>query len=408
MEHYQYLIIGGGMTADAAVRGIRKIDANGSIAMFSLEPDPPYNRPLLSKGLWKGKAVDKAWRRTEQFGLKINLECAIVSIDPGNKTVTDAQGRAYAYDRMLLATGGTPLRLPFNESSDILYYRTMQDYLKLRQWTEKGQTFGVIGGGFIGSEIAAALTMNGKEVTMVFPEEGIGAMVYPKDISQYLNNFYREKGVRLMTGETLSDISRQGDKLIMKTSHGSQISVDGVIAGIGIGLNTGLAKSAGLQIDNNGISVDDDLRTSIPDIFAAGDVAAFYSPFLNRRMHVEHEDNANTMGELAGANMANDLLSKELTAYHHLPYFYSDLFEIGYEAVGELDARHETIADWKDPYKEGIIYYLKEDRVRGCAAVERVEQDPRGARIDCRAGAVQAGRYDRKDRLDRRVRRRWL
>ena len=365
MEQYKYLIIGGGMTADAAVRGIRKIDADGSIAMFSLESDPPYNRPLLTKGLWKGKTVDKAWRRTEQFGLTINLECAIVSIDPGKKTITDAQGRSYGYERLLLATGGTPRRLPFDASSDILYYRTMQDYLKLRRWTEKGQTFGVIGAGFIGSEIAAALTMNGKEVTMVFPEESIGATVYPKDISQYLNDFYRGKGVRLMPGETLSDISRQGDKLVMKTSQGSQSLVDGVVAGIGIGLNTGLAESAGLQVDNNGIFVDNNLRTTNPAIYAAGDVAAFYSSFLNRRMHVEHEDNANTMGELAGANMANDLLSKELAAYNYLPYFYTDLFEIGYEAVGELDARLEAVADWKDPYKEGVIYYLKEGRVRG-------------------------------------------
>jgi NAD(P)H-nitrite reductase large subunit len=364
MEHYRYLIIGGGMTADAAVRGIRKLDPEGSIAMFSMELDPPYNRPLLSKGLWKGKTLDKAWRRTEQFGPKIFLGCRIISIDPGKKNIQDEQENLFSYDRLLLATGGTPRQLPFGKD-DILYYRTMQDYFKLRQWTERGESFGVIGGGFIGSEIAAALKMNGKDVTMVFPEAGIGSLVYPEDISQYLNTFYREKGVRILSGEILSDIARQGDKLIMITRQGSQIPVDGVVAGIGIRLNTGLAESAGLKVDPEGIFVDNNLRTSVPEIFAAGDVAAFYSPLLNRRMHVEHEDNANTMGELAGANMANDFVSKELSAYHHLPYFYSDLFEIGYEAVGELDARHETVADWKEPYKEGVVYYLQEGRVRG-------------------------------------------
>lgn len=151
----------------------------------------------------------------------------------------------------------------------------------------------------------------------------------------------------------------------MKTSQGTQVIVDGVVAGIGLLLNTALAKSAGLQVEKDGISVDEYLRASAADIFAAGDVAAFYSSFLERRMHVEHEDNANTMGELAGSNMANSFLSKELAVYNHLPYFYTDLFEIGYEAVGELDSRHETVADWKEPYKEGVIYYLKESRVRG-------------------------------------------
>lgn len=364
MDHYKYLIVGGGMTGDAAVRGIRKSDTEGSIAMFSLEADPPYNRPLLSKGLWKGKPVDKAWRRTEQFNVKINLGCKITSIDPAKKTVQDGQGRVYSYDRLLLATGGSPRQLPFG-GSDVLYYRTMQDYLKLRQWAEKGQKFGVIGGGFIGSEIAAALAMNGKEVTMIFPEIGIGAMVYPKDISQYLNEFYRQKGIHLLTSEFVGDISRQGDRLFMKTSQGSQIAVDGVVAGIGIRLNTALAQEAGLQVDKDGIVVDGYLRSSIEHIFSAGDAASFYSTFLNRRMHVEHEDNANTMGELAGSNMAGDLLSKELAPYNHLPYFYSDLFEIGYEAVGELDASYETVADWKEPYKEGVIYYMKESRVRG-------------------------------------------
>ncbi len=364
MEHYKYVIVGGGMTGDAAVRGIRKSDADGSIIMFSLEQDPPYNRPLLTKGLWKGKKVEQAWRRTEQFNVKIKLGCKVTSIDPAHKTVKDEQDRAYTYDRLLLATGGSPRQLPFGDGN-VLYYRTMQDYLKLRQWAEKSQKFGVIGAGFIGSEIAAALAMNGKEVTMIFPETGIGAAVYPKDVSQYLNEFYQQKGIHLVTGQTVSGVSSQGEQKLMKTSQGDEIVVDGVVAGIGIRLNTTLAQEAGLQVDKEGIVVDGYLRSSNEHIFSAGDAASFYSTFLNRRMHVEHEDNANTMGELAGSNMANDLLSKELAPYNHMPYFYSDLFEIGYEAVGELDARYETVADWKEPYKEGVIYYMKEGRVRG-------------------------------------------
>jgi 3-phenylpropionate/trans-cinnamate dioxygenase ferredoxin reductase subunit len=364
MEHFRYLIIGGGMTADAAVRGMRKFDPQGSIALFSQEADPPYNRPILSKGMWKGKSIEKVWRRTEQFNVTLNLGCTVVSIDPAQKTIQDEQGRSFSYDRLLLATGGAPRQLPFG-GSDIIYFRTLEDYRQLRRLADKNRTFGIVGGGFIGSEIAAALTMAGKEVTMVFPEESLGALVYPKDVSQFLHDFYRQKGVRLLTGESIVDISPQAEQLVIKTGTGAQITVDGVVAGIGLLQNTALAKSAGLQVEKDGISVDEYLRTSAADIFAAGDVAAFYSSFLERRMHVEHEDNANVMGELAGSNMANSILSKELTVYNHLPYFYTDLFEIGYEAVGELDSRNETVADWKEPYKEGVIYYLKESRVRG-------------------------------------------
>jgi NADPH-dependent 2,4-dienoyl-CoA reductase/sulfur reductase-like enzyme len=135
--------------------------------------------------------------------------------------------------------------------------------------------------------------------------------------------------------------------------------VDGVVAGIGIQPNVELAQEAGLEVEN-GIRVDASLRTSLPDIYAAGDVANFYHPALETRLRVEHEDNANTMGRQAGQSMAGKTVN-----YDHLPFFYSDMFELGYEAVGEVDSRHQTVADWKQPYREGVVYYLRHGRVRG-------------------------------------------
>ncbi|HET9220930.1 MAG TPA: FAD-dependent oxidoreductase, partial [Roseiflexaceae bacterium] len=140
---------------------------------------------------------------------------------------------------------------------------------------------------------------------------------------------------------------------------GRELLVDGVVAGIGIEPNTTLAQAAGLHVDN-GIVVDSLLRTNHPDIYAAGDVANFANPALGKRLRVEHEDNANTMGKVAGRNMAG---AQE--AYDHLPFFYSDLFDLGYEAVGELDARLDMVADWKEPFREGVLYYLRDGRVRG-------------------------------------------
>lgn len=358
MAKYKYLIVGAGMTADAAVRGIRELDSSSVIGIIGDDPNPPYNRPPLTKALWKGKSLDSIWRGTQDFSVDLHLGRTIRTIDPGKKIVLDDQGTQYEYEKLLLATGGTPRKLSFG-AGNIIYYRTLEDYQTLRELSNHREHFGVIGGGFIGSEIAAALAMNGKKVSIFFPEEGIGARIYPKEISQYLNKFFQQKGVEVIPGVHVNDLIKSEGSYEIITADGKKVQVEGVIAGIGIQPNVNLAASAGLKV-GNGVVVDDTLHTSQPDIFAAGDVAEFGNPILGKRMRIEHEDNANTMGKQAGRNMAS---ANE--PYHHLSYFYSDLFELGYEAVGELDSRLETYVDWKEPFKKGVIYYLTDGRVRG-------------------------------------------
>ena len=266
-------------------------------------------------------------------------------------------------DKLLLATGSTPRRLPFGEDQ-IIYFRTLDDYQRLRGLTDGGQRFAVIGGGFIGSEIAAALAMNGKEVVMIFPDEAIGSRMFPSDLAKYVNEVYRQKGVEVLAGRVVAGMETREGKPTLKvhdaqTKNEQEIRVDGVVAGIGVLPNVELAQEAGLEVEN-GIRVDRSLCTSREDIYAAGDVANFFNPALDKWLRVEHEDNANTMGALAGRAMAG-----EAVAYDHLPSFYSDLFQLGYEAVGEVDSRLETIADWKKPYREGVLCYLRGGRVRG-------------------------------------------
>jgi len=359
MPHYSYLILGGGMTGDAAIHGIREVDTKGTIGLVSSEEHFPYNRPPLTKGLWTGKkTLEQIWRGTGSLDVEIHVGRRAQTLDTNNKRVTDDQGNVYTYDKLLLATGGTPQRLPFG-NDDIIYYRTLDDYQRLRVLTEHGQRFAVIGGGFIGSEIAAALTMNSKQVVMIFPEKHISERIFPPSLAQFVTDYYRQQGVEVLTQQSVTEIKKRGDEFVLKTDDKREIVVDGVVAGIGIRPNVELAQAAGLKVDN-GIVVDESLRTSQPDIFAAGDVASFYSPDLDRRMRVEHEDNANTMGKVAGRAMAG-----ERALYHHLPFFYSDLFDLGYEAVGELDSRLETVADWSEPHRKGVIYYLRDGRVTG-------------------------------------------
>jgi NADPH-dependent 2,4-dienoyl-CoA reductase/sulfur reductase-like enzyme len=358
MKHFKYLIIGGGLAGDAATKGIRELDPDGTIGMISMEPDPPYMRPNLSKGLWKGRPVEKIWRKTQEQGTDIRLNCKVTQIEPQKKLIRDMDHGEYTYDKLLLATGGTPNHLPYGEGN-IIYFRTFQDYQKLRKLTETGHRFLVIGGSFIGSEIAAALTMVGQQVTMVFPENAISERAFPKDLAKFLNEYYRLKGVEVLSGESVVSVQREGDRIVAHTGSGRAIEVDGVVAGIGIHPNLDLAKQAGLEADN-GIIVNEQLQTSQPDIYAAGDAANFFHSALSRRVRVEHEDNAVQMGKIAGRNMAG-----ASEAYTHIPMFYSDLFDLGYEAVGEIDSKLQTYADWQEPFKKGVIYYLDDGQVRG-------------------------------------------
>jgi 3-phenylpropionate/trans-cinnamate dioxygenase ferredoxin reductase subunit len=358
MKVYPYLIIGGGMTGDAAAKAIRKIDSTAEIAIIGAENHPPYKRPPLTKDLWKDKGFDTIWLKTKEKNIELLLNTRIINLNPDAKWVEDEQGNRYGYNKLLIATGGIVRKLPFGEN-DIMYYRYVDDFLALNKETESKNTFAVLGGSFIGSEIAAGLKMHGKDVTMVFPEKGIGAMVFPNDLSQFLNTFYREKGIHVLDGEMAKGIEKENEQWKLVTEH-QNILADRVVAGIGIKPNTDLAEKAGLKVDN-GIQVDEYLRTSREDIYAAGDVASIFNTVLESPQRYEHEDNAVKMGAAAGKNMAG-----QATRYdNYLPYFYSDLFELGYEAVGNLNTKLEVFEDWQEPYKKGVVYYHNEGKVQG-------------------------------------------
>jgi len=359
MKRFKHVIVGAGMAAASAAAGIREAGDRGALAMFGDEHHAPYDRPPLSKALWKGGSLESIWRKTAGLDIDLHPGNGIVAINAAAKTVTDRAGTEYGYDKLLLATGGAPRRLPFDAASGVIYFRTLDDYERLHQLAREAAHVAVIGGGFIGSEIAAALAMNGVKVSMLFPEQALGSRIYPAGLSTFLGNYYRDKGVTMLAGEGVEALEPAGAKTILKTRSGRAVSVDAVVAGLGVQPRVELAQAAGLKVEN-GIRVDRLLRTSNPDIYAAGDVANFLSAALEVRMRVEHEDNANTMGKTAGGNMTGDS-----TPYDHQPFFYSDLFELGYEAVGELDASLEMVEDWKERFKKGVIYYLRDGRVRG-------------------------------------------
>lgn len=212
MKTYTYMIIGGGMTADAAVKGIREKDEEGSIGLITAEDHAPYARPPLSKDLWTEEVdVEEIDCETEQKGLTIIPDTRAVSLDTAKQEVQDDAGTTYRYETLLLATGGRPVTLPFG-GDHVIYYRSRADYRRLREWTKRGDGFAVIGGSFIAAELAAALVTNDKAATMIFPESTPLAGLLPPQLGEALSRYYKEKGVTLVPGQKPVDVASDGDR----------------------------------------------------------------------------------------------------------------------------------------------------------------------------------------------------
>ncbi len=362
-RQFKYIIVGGGLAGASAIDGIRSRDDSGSIALFCKENRLPYDRPPLSKGLWFGKTTfDQLPIHPESFYSSSNVHAylgtEIGEIDAKKNQVVDSEGLRYGYDKLLIATGGMPRRLSFGDGV-VQYYRTADDYLWLADAAKSKDSFVLIGGGFIGAELAAALVSAGKQVTMVFPDQLILQKVLPRDLATSIMEYYRSKGVTILPEDVPTDCVRSGGTVRLTTRGGKKMTFDVAIAAIGLNLHLETAKRAGLKIEN-GISVNSQLQTSAPNIFAAGDVAYFPAKSLDKNIRLEHWNNAQSQGKHAGENMVGANLP-----FDYLPYFYSDLFDLGFEAIGDLDSRLTAYADWHEKFREGVVYYLEDKLIRG-------------------------------------------
>jgi 3-phenylpropionate/trans-cinnamate dioxygenase ferredoxin reductase component len=376
MREYRYVIVGAGLAGAEAVEGIRGRDNSGTILLLGTERNLPYHRPPLTKDLWFGKKqVHQIFVHEADFyrqhAVEVKTGTEVTRLDPAGHILRDAAGEEYRYGKLLLATGGTPQRLMIAgaDLDGVNYFRRLPDYEALRAAASAGKRAVVIGGGFIGSEIAAALTTSGIKVTMLFPGEWLVWRVFPEPLGRALTRRYREKGVEVLTREMPTAIERTGQEFLVRTRERRELRADMVVVGIGIAPNVDLARGAGLTV-GNGITVNEFLQTSDPDIYAAGDVAEFPEAMLGMR-RIEHWDNAKKQGAHAGANMAG-----AAAPFKELPMFFSDLFEFGYEAVGDVSTRLETFADWQEENKKGVIYYLDGGKVRGVMMCNVWEKTP--------------------------------
>ncbi|MCM5704381.1 NAD(P)/FAD-dependent oxidoreductase [Larsenimonas salina] len=368
---YDYLIVGAGMTAANAAKAIRKNRPSASIAILGEEQHPPVTRPALSKKLWTDPEFteDDIWMITDDDRVEVHTETRITRLDRAARTVATEDGAEFGYSKLLLATGGAPKTLPDLPASDrVLYFRTYADYQRLRDAATPGARMLVAGGSYIGCELAAALVQQGCEVTLITPDGVLGEPLFPDAFARHFQDTFTEHGVSVITRRQVTGGSVGEQGVCVTLDDGSTLEGDMLAAGIGITPETALAEQAGLSVDD-GIVVDQWLTTDDSNIFAAGDVARYPDVRLGAQ-RVEHVDNANQMGTQAGHNMAG-----VASAYTHTPYFYSNVFDLGFKAVGTADASNlDTVSDWQTPNRKGAIFYLDGDTLKGVMLIDLDDQ----------------------------------
>jgi NADPH-dependent 2,4-dienoyl-CoA reductase/sulfur reductase-like enzyme len=385
MENYPYVVIGGGLAGGKAVEGIRERDKKGRIALVTTEPHRPYHRPPLSKDFLRGEqSQDEVYvaetKYYDEHGVTLMTATEVTEVDPDGHTVNlegaeiDADTQKIKYEKLLLATGGRPIRLdlPGNELENVFTLRRIEDSAQIRAAAGSGKSGLILGGSFIGAEVAASLTMIDTNITMVFPESRIYEKVAPQEMSEWLHMIYASRNVRLLTGLTADRFFGGGAVERVELSNGAMPTVDLVVMGVGILLNTQLAEGAELDIQDNdkAVLVNRQLQTSHPDIYAAGDIAAWPSETFGKRLRVEHWDVARSQGLQAGRNMAG---AEE--PYTPLPYFFSDLFDLSFEVWGDLSSWDETVRRGELDARNVAFYYFADGKLTGVLAMGRPENE---------------------------------
>jgi 3-phenylpropionate/trans-cinnamate dioxygenase ferredoxin reductase component len=363
-----FVIVGGGMAGALAAQTLREEGFDGKITMLAQEPNAPYERPPLSKDYLQGKAErDSIFVHPEpwyaEHAVELSLGSAVTSLDPASRTVTTAAGERLSYDKLLLATGSKPrhLDVPGADLDGVYYLRNVEDSDRLKVKFAEAKQVVIIGAGWIGLETAAAARAAGLDVTLLVSGDLPLEHVLGPEVAPIFDELHRSHGVDLRYRTTAVELTgRHGTVTGVMLSDGTRIDADMIIVGVGVAPRTELAAAAGLKIDN-GIVVDEHLRTSDPDIFAAGDIAQTYSPRLGRHIRVEHWANARRQGAVAAkAMLGQDAVDVRPS------YFFTDQYDLSMEYTGDIGpAGYDRVIFRRHAdSNEMIVFWLYEQRIQ--------------------------------------------
>jgi 3-phenylpropionate/trans-cinnamate dioxygenase ferredoxin reductase subunit len=357
-----HVIVGASLAGASAAAALRKEGFDGRVVLIGEETGRPYERPELSKTYLRGEAKKDLHVHPAGYYAEHDIELmtgrSVDRVDVARREVLIGDERI-GFDRLLLATGAAPRRLdlPGAELDGIVTLRTMRDADQIRQRAERASHVAVIGGGWIGSEVAASLRQLGHDVTLILPTANPLEKVLGPELGGMYRRAHEERGVRIVAGTTATGFDGARHVTAVRTAAGDTIPADLVVVGVGAEPRVDLASNAGLDV-GNGILVDERLETSVRGIFAAGDVANAMHPRYGRRVHVEHWDNAKRQGRAAAANMAG-----RRQAYDRIPYFYSDQYDIGMEYTGLASPDDEVVFRADRHGREFVAFWLRDGRV---------------------------------------------
>ena len=345
MKRSKYVLLGGGMVAGYAAKELveRELKA-GELTILSAENSIPYERPPLSKSFLAGKDSEESIRINNdgfyrEHGIEIKLNCEVAGVDAGRKTVHLQSGEDVGFEKLIVATGARPKRLNVHGSnlSEIYYLRSVEDSKNIRTRAGSAKRAVVVGGGFIAMEVTAVLAQKGIETAMLLREDRIWKRFFTPSMSSFFENYYSARGVRFIKQANVTEL--RGDNAVKSVAlaGGQTVACDMVVAGIGVSPVVEPVANSGLQA-NDGVVVNEYLETSVDGIYAAGDVASYHDTLFDKRRRVEHWDNAVSQGQ----HCARALLG-ERTAFVHVPYFFSDVFDLSYEFWGDPSDADQTV-----------------------------------------------------------------
>jgi 3-phenylpropionate/trans-cinnamate dioxygenase ferredoxin reductase component len=366
----EHLIIGGGVAAAKAAEGLRAAGGTGSAVVMTAEPELPYERPPLSKDFLRGEAGrektcthDEAWYR--EHDVEVVLATRASTVDPATRTVTTEVGDQLRYGGLLLATGAKPIRLglPGEDLEGVHYLRTIDDSERLRAAISRAETMVVIGGGFIGAEVAASATQMDTRVTLLELAETLWTRAVGPHMGRFFEEFLRDRGVHVRTRTGAERLEGDGGVEAVVLPDGSRLHADVVVIGVGVRPDVELAERAGLPVDN-GVLVDEHLQAT-DRIWAAGDVANAAHPQFGR-IRIEHWAEALNQGLIAGRNLAG-----AGDRYDRIPYFYSDQFDLSLSYLGHVREWDELVLRGDRNVKEPkfVAWYLRQGTPRAALIV---------------------------------------